>query len=319
MVAPVVQRIAKGAPATLTLTVTDSDGEPAEPAGTVTVGVAKADGTAVVAALTATAAGSTGVRTVALTSAQTATLERLTATWTNGTATWVSYAEIVGGFLFSVAQARAFDASLSVSASNPFSTAEILAARGVVEQRCEFICDRAFVPRYARVTLDGGGGPELVLGVSEPRSIRSVRVLSVAGSTTYTTLSASALAGIARFEDGTIRRTDGGVWAEDRQNIVVEVEHGWDTPPPDLVPAVLLHLRHHLTSSRTPLLDRATQFNDGDGGSYQLATADVYKVGIPPVDAIYEQYSRRSRGTAKVPASRPLVWQSQRSSLFHRQ
>lgn len=314
-----VQRIARGAAATLTLTVIDTDGDPAEPSGTVTVTVEKADGTDVLAAGTATTVGATGIRTVALTAAQTGTLERLTATWTNGTTTWTTYHEIVGGFLFSVAEARAFDpAVLGVGASNPFTNADIVTGRGVVERRCEFICGRAFVPRYARLTLDGTGTSELVLGVTEPRSIRSARVLASAGSATYTAFTADELAAIALSDDGTIRRTDGGVWVEDRANIVVEVEHGLDAPPEDLADAALLHLRHQLTRPRAALMAQATAVNDGDGTSYDVAGAEIYKTGISDVDAVYEQYSRRSRGTTKVPVSRMLQMQSQHSSMFHR-
>lgn len=315
-----VQRIRAGSAATLTLTTTDSDGEPAEASGTVTVGVAKADGTAVVAAGTATTHTSgSATYTVALTATQTATLELLTATWTNGTSTWTTRHEIVGGFLFTVAQARAFDATvLGFAATNTFTDDQILAARGPIERRVEFICDRAFVPRYSRLTLDGTGTTDLVLGVSEPRTVRSARVYASAGSSTYSSLSATSLAGLALTDDGTIRRTDNNVWTEDRANIVVEVEHGWDNPPDDLVDAVLLHLRHYLTRPRSAMLDRATSLSDGDGASYNLATAEIYRTGIPEVDAVYDAYSRRSRGTAKVPASRILTMQSQYRSMFHR-
>ena len=315
-----VQRILQGAAATLTLTTTDADGTAAEASGTVTVGVAAADGVSVVSAGTATThTGGTAVYTVALTAAQTSTLELLTATWTNGTSTWTTQHEIVGGFLFTVADARDADDALDTSAVNPFTDAQILAARAVLERRIEDICDRAFVPRYARLVLDGTGTRDLVLGVTEPRTLRSVRVLAAAGSSTSTSFTAGELAAVALYEDGTARRTDGGVWPEDRANIVVEVEHGLDAPPAALVDAALLHLRHHLTRSRTALLDRRTSYTDEAGGSYQFATAGPYATGIPEVDAVYDAYSRRSRGTTKVPVSRPLQWQSQRSSMFHRQ
>ena len=315
-----VQRILQGAAATLTLTTTDADGTAAEASGTVTVGVTAADGVTVVSAGTATTrTGGSSTYTAALTAAQTSTLELLTATWTNGTSTWTTLHEIVGGFLFSVADARAADDAMGTFAANALTDAQILAARVVIERRVEDICDRAFVPRYARLILDGTGTRDIVLGVTEPRTLRSVRVLASAGSSTYSAFTATELASVALYPDGTARRTDGGVWVEDRANIVVEVEHGLDAPPADLADAALLHLRHHLTRSRAALLDRRTTFTDEAGGSYQLGTADLYSTGVPEVDAVYAAHSRRSRGTSKVPVSRPLVWQSQHGSMFHRQ
>lgn len=314
-----VQRIAQGAAATLRLEVTDADGTLAEPSGTVTVTVEKADGTDVHAAGTATVVGSTGVRTVALTSAQTATLDRLTATWTNGTAMWTTYAEIVGGYYFSLATARAFDAGvLGASATVPFTDAQILAARREVEDEFERICGRAFVPRYRRVIVDGTGTDTVVTGVADIRSVRSAKVLESAGGDTAETLSAAELAGLVWDTPGTLRRTDGDVWDEGASLVVLELEYGLDLPS-DVATAALVRLRSRLTMPRSDLLDRASSYSPPEGPTVPLTRPDADTTGIDEVDSVLAGYSLRGRkGSPAAPAYRTLRWQSQRRSLFHR-
>ena len=324
------QRILRGAAATLRLTTRNSDGTISAPGGTVTVGVTKADGTTVVAAGSGTG-GAAGSYTVAVTAADTADLGQLQGAWTNGTTTWATKHNIAGGFYFSLAEIRAFDAGvLGASAQNPFTDDELLTARQAVEDEAERICDRAFVPRYQRITVDGSGTTELLVGLNDIRRIRTARVYSSAGASTYTALGATALAGLVAGA-GTVRRTDGDVWDEGTGNIVLEVEYGFDELPPDLVAPLLVLLRHRITEPGSDVLDRATEYSPGDGSFSRLdLAADPYRTGIQLVDAALGRYSRRTQGTngpggagtggsSMRPASRPLSpepsWR--RNSLFH--
>ena len=145
------QRIVRATAATLTVTLVDQDGEPSDAAGAVTVRVQRADGTDVLAAGTATTnPAGTGTYSVALTAAQTATLDLFTATWTvSGINVAVTLHEIVGGVYFTVAEARARDASISTSA---YTAEAVRQARAEVEQQCEMITGVAWVPRFRRAS-----------------------------------------------------------------------------------------------------------------------------------------------------------------------
>lgn len=312
------QRILQGAVATLTTTFLDQNGSPADAAGAVTVGVNQADGTVVLAAGTAAAHGTAGVYTVALSAAQTAAMNLLTATWTDAgnSAVHVSTHEIVGGFLFSIADARAADPTLSDQTKYP--DAAILLARQEVEEECEMICDRAFVPRYRRETLSGASRTDITLSANDIRIVRSVRVYNPPGSSTFITLTASQLAGLSMERNGTITRTDFAVFDEGMSNVIVECEFGLDRPPTDLKRAALIRLRTRLNLNNSGINDRALSWQSADGGTYRLDTADAWKTGIPEVDAAYNRWSlRNEEGGSRQPVSRSIDMDSQRYELYH--
>ncbi|HNH37980.1 MAG TPA: hypothetical protein PK912_06010, partial [Microthrixaceae bacterium] len=76
------EQILAGSSATITGRFRDQDGDLVDPTGPVTVTVTRSDGTAVLTAAATTApSGTVGVRQAALSAAQTATLDELTATW----------------------------------------------------------------------------------------------------------------------------------------------------------------------------------------------------------------------------------------------
>jgi hypothetical protein len=313
------QRILQGAPGTLTVTLADQDGSPVDAVGMLTVGVTQADGTVVLAAGTGTTHGSTGVYTAALTAAQTASLNLLAATWTdagNGRIV-TSKHEIVGGFFFSLAEARASNDGL-IADTAKYPSADILTARQEVEEEAEEICDLAFVPRYCRETLDGIATPEITLKHGMVRAVRSVRIYPVTGGTAFTAFTAAQLAALRIDEDGTLHRTDFGFFDEGRGNIVIEYEHGYSTPPADVRRAALTRLRSRLNLDKGGINDRATTYTAENGQSYKLSTADAYRTGYPEVDAAYERYSRRDRGGQGItPVSKPLNLDPQRYSIFH--
>lgn len=319
-----MQRIRQSTAATLQVVFTDSVGEPADAPSTVTVGVTRGDGSTVLAAGTATTAGAanSGEYSVGLSAAQTALLDELTATWTYGSVSWVTRHAIVGGFVFSISDARAWDQTLADTGKWPTST--LADKRTEVEDELEWICDRAFVPRYRRLVVSGDGTPSLVLGVGDIRSIRSVAIYPTTGSSSPTSLGATALAQIATFENGQIRRTDGGVFDDGLNNVAVEIEYGWDAPPADLVPAAIMRLRTRIGMNATSLPDRAKSWTNPDGTTVTLDDPDAYSTGVLEVDSIYSRYSRRTRGkngvaggvSSPVPASRPMSFDPQYWSIF---
>lgn len=306
------QRILRGRPATIKATFADQDGTTVAPTGTVTVRVQHADGTDLLPAGTATTSAG-NERRVALTGAQTAALDLLTATWTDAgnTTTTTTLVEIAGGYWFTIAEARK---QPGLDDTGKVTDELIVDKRAVVEKEAEWITDVAWVPRYRRITVDGDGTNRLILPDRQPRTVRSVRIYST--PTSYTALSSAQLAALS-YGDSTIFRTDTTVFAEGLGNIVVEYEYGFDRPDRDLKDAALLRLRALINENRSGIPLRARTWSTSDGGTFALDQADAYKTGIPEVDAVYARYSQRSRSDTPIPVSRNFDFDPRRQSLYH--
>lgn len=325
-------RVARTRAATLRHTF-EVDETPTDSTTTVAVAVTDANGANVASGNAVSAGAGTGTYTFAL-PAQ-AQLATLTVAWSatieGAAVVETDVVEIVGGFVFSLAEGRASDRVLADTTK--YTTADLLDARVEVEVELERITQRAFVPRYRRVVLDGtgsrdillpDGGDDLVAGIL----LRGVR-LPVRSATmaprigqSFTALTAPQLAALAVTRDGLLRRTDGNVWTEGLANIVLEYEYGSDAPPEDLKRAALVRFRSRLNIHHTGIPDRAMSYTATDGGTYRLSMPGAASTGIPDVDAVYARYSRGGNaGTGKdggpVPASRTLDYSPQRWSLFH--
>lgn len=286
------QQILRGTAGTLSWQPTDQYGEAAAPTGTITVAVWKANGDELIPAGTATSGSSTNPRTYTLTAAQTVNLDLLTVEWTDQTTavTYTTYAEIVGGFYFSIAELRAWDASITLSA---YPDATVRSARRHVEEQCEKITGRAWVPRYRRVRTNGRGDGSLLL---EP-SIRAVREGTIDG----VALTSDELAALVPNPGvGFVWRSDFGRWTSGTSNVVLGYEVGADRPPEDLKRAAMLHCRHVLGTPKAGVDSRATQFSPIEGGTVLLATPGRFgwETGIPEVDAVYLRYAAGRVGIA---------------------
>jgi hypothetical protein len=170
-----LQRVQQTTPLTLN-EQWSQDGAAIDP-GTVTVGITRADGSVVVAPGAATTGSGTGVRSFNLTSAHTGLLDSLTVTWTTTDAgTRPTTVEVVGGFLFTTAEARTVS---PLNDTNAFSNADIASTRTLVEQALEDALGYALVPRYALEDVYFNGSGSIL-----PKwpKIRTVRSLSIAGS-----------------------------------------------------------------------------------------------------------------------------------------
>lgn len=303
------QRILAGAAATLTFTNLDADGLAADAIGAMTVGVTRADGTVVIAAGGATTHGATGVYTKALTAAQTASLDLFTATWTDaGAGARTSDHEIVGGYVFSIDEAKAFETLSAIS------NTLIIAKRAEVEDELERIRNAAFVPRYARLTLNGTGDREIVTGLSWVRRLRTCKLLSSTGSSSSSSFTATQLAACQVTEDGRIRRGDGDVFDYGVANVIVEIEHGFTDWGSDLKTAALTRLRERLNKADSGIPDRAKSYQSQDGYSYDIAEAGADSTGNPYVDAVYARYPHSNDGQQV--ASRMLQFRPQYGGVF---
>jgi hypothetical protein len=317
-------RVARTAAATITH-LFEVDETATDPAGNAaTVAFTDANGTAVTSG--AGTRVSTGLYSFVLPGQ--ASLAGLTAAWTGtiggSTVTELDYVQIVGGYFFGLAEARADDSSLADTAK--YTTADLLARRTEVEAECSEICDRAFVPEYRRRVVNGTGTNELLLTDGDIRTIRSVKV-APRRDQAFVALTTGQLAALDITDDSVLRRVDDNTWTEGWGNIVIEYEVGLDFPPPDLRRAAMTRLRSRLNLTKTSVPDRAISFTATDGGTYRLSTPAAYRTGIPEVDAAYARYSRRpeaSSGTGgapgtgrPAPASRQLGYDPQWQALFH--
>jgi hypothetical protein len=311
------QRILQGTAATLTFHNLDADGVPADTAGSVTVGVLHGDGTTAITSGTATTHGaaSSGLYSVALPASQTSKTDLLTATWLDVASgqSFVTYHEVVGAYIFSMDDVRAFP---TLGSTSTYTNSVIIAKRAEVEDELEQIRNVAFVPRYARLVLDGNGNTEIVTGLTYLRSLRSAKILQSTGSSLSTAFTATQIAACEITFDGRIRRGDGGIWDYGVQNIVVEVEHGFTDWGADLRIACLTRLREKLNWPITAIPDRATAFSSPDGYSYNLnpMKADGNSTGNPYIDAVYARYPTNTPGD--LPAGRTLTFQPQYGGVF---
>ncbi len=280
-----MDRILQNAGAVLTVTFT-VDGVAADPSpDEATVIVTGSDGTEIYNG--AAADDGTGTFDVVLTPAMTADLDTLTATWTltygSEPQVLVTTAEVVGGFLFTLAEARAID---PLQNTTKYTTAQIIAARTLAEQALEDVCGVAFVPRYGTETLDGTGGCNLLLSQPKVTAIRSV------------TINGAAVADLTAF---TARRTGfvnyTAAWPQGYGNVTVGYEHGWAVPPARVSRAALRLAKRWLVEG--PVDDRATSLSSEDG-TFALLTPGVSGVlfDIPEVVAVTQIYGGFNVGIA---------------------
>lgn len=251
--------------------------------GAVTATLKRLDGT-VVATGSATH-GTIGVYTYVIPSQP--LVDCLTLDWAGtvgGAAVTVrDYVEIVGGFYFDLATARR---QLGLSAAD-WSTQDLADKRTQVEQECDAITFRAFVPRFARVALSGTNTP--YLGTPHGQ-LRSLRAVTVAG----TAWSAPDVAAVG-VSEAMLIRDSGAIWPRGTRNIIAEYEYGEDYPPAEISDKGILRLRSTLATGKSQIPDRATSFQVAEGGVYRLSTPSRQRTGIPDVDAVYERYTRQPR------------------------
>jgi hypothetical protein len=211
-----------------------------------------------------------------------ALLDTFTASWT---VTYDGYeqavettVEVVGGFHFSIAEARA---TAPLDNTTKYSTARIVAVRGLVEEALEDACGCAFVPRYAHETLSGSGSASLLL---RPL-ISRVRSATVDG----TAFSDSDITSLSIGLTGTVYSA-ARAWSSGSNKVVVGYEHGYGYPPARVKHAALMLAKRWLIDG--PVDDRATGFSN-ETGTYQLVTPGVRGAmfDVPEVNATVQQYS----------------------------
>lgn len=261
------------------------DGAVVDP-GTVTVTITRdSDGSTVVSGAATSGTGAVA-RTYTLTPAQTAQLDLLKAVWTSGNdgSTVTTYAEVVGGYLFSIAQARLMS-PLQDTATYP--TEQLLLYRVMAETALEDICGVSFVPRYTREQAHIAS-----YGILETsrRLVRTVRQIttwqSVNGVGQQVPL--PTLAGYQVVATDQVFMPV--LWSWWSMPIYIAYEHGYNEPPPRVGRAALLLARRWIVES--PWDERLTGFRSREGGEMTILTAShTNAFDLPEVEAIAELYS----------------------------
>lgn len=251
----------------------DADGQ------AVTVTVLDDAGTEVAADLEATRA-SEGLYELTIPDAARSTLDRYTAEWAcelGGTpSTFRTRFEVVGGFLFSIADLRAFDGELTAA---EYPASQVREVRDTVAARFEKWCGVAFVPRGARVTLNGPDDTTLLLPYREVTRLVSASIDAGDG---FEALTADELADVVVHRWGGLYRA--ASWTGGTGNVKAHVEHGYDDVPDPVHRAAMIYARSLLVAS--PIPDRATsETTDVGTVRFSIAGRDG-PTGIPEVDAV---------------------------------
>lgn len=282
-----MSRILKGAGSTITATFYIDEGD-IDSTTDVTIEVLRENGDVLVPSGTATNAGAAadGTYSFTLDPSLTARVDVLTARWTatigGEEMTLETQEEIVGGFYFTIAAARA--SSSDLVSTTKYTVEQLAEARDEVEDECETITKVAWVERYRHVTLSGTGHPRIVLPDNKPREIFSLTVGGVA-------FTSDELADLYLDPWGVLARRN-GCFPRGIGNIDVIYAHGYDRPLSDIRRAALIRLKNLLFADKSGIPDRAVSFVAGPGGNFTLATAGKgsSETGIPDVDAAYGRH-----------------------------
>lgn len=250
--------------------------------GTVTLTLTRENGTVIAMGQATTGTGATA-RSFTLTTTHTASLDLLRLDWVSATkGTLTTFVEIVGGFLFSLTEARNVK---PLDNTSTYTTAKLIAGRTLAEAALEDACGLSFVPRYFREKVDGLGVGDVLLTRPRPLTITAATVDGTA---------VSDLTTLELYRDGRVYNPNG--WAEGRRNVVLTGTAGYQFPPPRVGRACLLLAKRFLVDS--PLNDRTTVFNHGDGSSEFFVTAGVRDAvfDVPEANAIVQDYGVRGAG-----------------------
>jgi hypothetical protein len=149
------------------------DGVPTDPLPpTATLSVVAADGTIIVAPGTEVTRIAAGTFSYTLAADTTAELDLLTAQWTSALGTLSATIEVVGGFVFSIAQARA--AGLDEAT---YTTDQVKQIRTYAETELEGALGYALVPRFAVHTFRAGSHRRSLASLGP--YLRSLRFMTV--------------------------------------------------------------------------------------------------------------------------------------------
>lgn len=269
-------RYLAGRAVTLAHTFFEDDEETPRAVASVTADVTDAFGAAVATDEPATA-GDENSWTVAL-AATDVPQGGYSVTWTaNDGTTEADAFEVVGGFLFSVPEARTLDPDLT---ADRFPASKIQQYREVIEAEFERIAGRSFTPRTRVVEAYGDCSDTLAVDLHDMRAVRAATIDGTAQDISAWAVGADGLIHLPTTT------TEGAV-------VRLAVDYGFDSVPDDVQRVAVVRLRSLLAAEKSGIPDRATQFVATDGGQFTLATPGQgrWKTGIPEVDSVLQGYT----------------------------
>lgn len=260
-----VQRILLGSSASVTETMTDGLGVVPSPAPTaVTVDITNAAGDDIGSGIAAVSAAAPADFSVAINTAMTTSLDRLTLVWTWGVGrTTTTYVEVVGGFLFTIAELRQIG---PLGSDANYSNVTLANVRSAVEDAIEAQLGYALVPRFRTTRF---GVPLSTVRLAP--YLRSVRSISDDGTD-------------VDVADVTYDYTGYVTGYSFTGPTVFGFEHGLDAPSPQATAAALLLAK--TWAIKGPIDDRTTSFTSDVGITSQLLTPGIGGsiFGLPAVD-----------------------------------
>lgn len=220
-----------------------------------------------------------------------ANLDLLMLAWTGTVAgaavVFEDLVEIVGGYLFDLARARARYRELADTTK--VTSARLAEVRTEIEVEFEAITgaaggatSQAFVPRFGRHVTVGRGTPYLWLPEARIRRARAVTIGGVA-------LDGATVAALRCTDTGRLIRPLGAVWPAGAE-VVVEYEHGMEVAPPPVATAGILRVRSLIFPGASGVPDRAETVVTPEGASYRLSMPGAGATGIPDVDGALAKF-----------------------------
>jgi hypothetical protein len=246
------------------------------------------DGTTLSPALVASHAGATNSGKYEVTYPPQTELTRTRLDWTGTiggvTETLTTWVDVVGGHLFTVADARAFKVAGTAVLADvvKYPAGDVIAARDEITDDFTARGGVAFAPRHARETLNGDGTSRLIPAEMLPHRVISVTVNGVA-------FTAGELADIGFAPGGILVRTAGGTFPSGTMNIDVEYAHGY-APTPPAIRRAALHRLAMLLNPSSAASSAVTSWTSPDGTSYsydrvgQSRGGMTYHYGIGVID-----------------------------------
>lgn len=272
-------RIRAGSAATLTATFVGDDEETPLVAASATVTVTDDTGAVAITARAAAGPDANNAWTFNTTVADALPLGQYIATWTANTGvTAVTRFEVVGGFIFTVAEVRAMSADLADKTRFPADSIKKL--RDAIEAEFERIAGRSFTPRARWFPVEPDDTASVLAECADISAILKAQVDGLAADITTWRVGPDSL-----IYSPTALSSDSVV--------SVKLSYGFAIVPDDIKRVAVLRLRSLFASPNSGIPERATHVVSPDGGQFVLATPGMgrWKTGIPEVDAVLSGYS----------------------------
>jgi hypothetical protein len=283
-----MDRVLRNTSATVTITFYNGT-TAAEADGAVTVTAKKADGSTL---FTTSATNEVAVGVYSVVIPPQSVLNVLTLSWagtfTGTPVTLESTVEIVGGFYFSIAELRAFDAAFANLTKYP--TESLVNTRAFVEAEFEDICGRAFVPRFYRETGIVADNDSGYLWTEKPEIITITKL--VVDSVDQTGWVTANYFKKDKYSPRVLHVSDAAWATMSAIDVTAEYEYGMTQVPLPIKQKALKRAKSVLLGQNSTIDERALTMSLPDIGTVNLATPGLRgsETGIPDIDVVLNRY-----------------------------